>query len=73
MYVSPINPHMGPFFLDNMKPGYRLEYMEKLTRNQTSIIFQRQTRILKVKTNYKKDKKKVCRKGEESKIYTGGK
>ncbi len=37
MYVSPINPHMGPFFLDNMKPGYRLEYMEKLTRNQTSI------------------------------------
>ncbi len=33
--------------------GKRRAYMDKLTRNQTSIIFQTRTRMLKVKENYK--------------------
>ena len=49
-------------------PRKRSAYMDKLTRNQTSTIFQARTRMLKVKGNYKngtKDLKcRVC-KGED--------
>ncbi len=38
------------------KPGKRLEYRNKLTRNQVSIVFQAMTRMIKVRGNYKKDK-----------------
>ncbi len=53
------------------KPGHRPEYMNKLTRNQASIIFQGRTRMLKVKTNYKKDKRtffyeRICKTKEET-------
>ncbi len=43
-------------YLPEWKPGGRLEYMNKLTRNQVSIVFQARTRIIMVKENYKKDK-----------------
>ena len=52
------------------KPGHRSEYMSKLTRNQVSMIFQGQTRMLKVKMNYKKGQKdlscRICKKTEET-------
>ncbi len=36
------------------KPGKRPEYMNTLTRNQVSLVFQARTRMIKVKENYKK-------------------
>ncbi len=38
------------------KPGKRQEYMNKLIRNQVSIVFQSRSRMIMVKGNYKKDK-----------------
>ncbi len=38
------------------KPRKRPEYINKLTRNQVSLVFQARTRMIKVKENYKKDK-----------------
>ncbi len=38
------------------KPRKRPEYMNKLTRNQVSLVFQARTRMIKVKENYKNDK-----------------
>ncbi len=34
-------------------PGSRRNYMKKLTRNQSSLIFQARTRMLKTKDNYR--------------------
>lgn len=37
----------------NWSPKKRRPYMEKLTRRETSIIFQARTRMLKIKDNYR--------------------
>ncbi len=38
------------------KPGKSPEYMNKLTRNQVTIVFEARTRTIKVKENYNTDK-----------------
>ncbi len=44
------------------KPGKRQEYMNKLTGNQVSLVFQARTRMIKVKENYKKGQRNlICR------------
>ena len=44
------------YFLDNKEnwqPGKRAQYMNELTRKQTSLIFKARCRMIKVKGNYK--------------------
>ncbi len=44
------------------KPGKRPEYVNKLIRNQVSLVFQARTRMIKVKENYKKGQRNlICR------------
>ena len=50
--------------------GKRAKYLNRLTRNQASIIFTARTRMLKVKSNYKNGHKnlncRLCGKNEET-------
>ena len=61
------------FLLDNKNIwaiGNRPQYMNRLTRNQTSIIFKARTRMLNVKSNYKNGNDslncRLCGKSEET-------
>ena len=59
--------------IQNWEPGKRANYMNKLTRNQTSIIFKARTRMLKMKANYKNGNSnltcRACGKAEETQTH----
>ena len=54
-------------------PGKRAEYMNELTRKQTSLIFKARTRMIKVKGNYKNGHPdltcRMCGEREESQVH----
>ena len=64
------------YFIDgknNWTPGKKAEYMNDLTRKQTSLIFKARTRMMKVKGNYKNGHQdltcRMCRAAEESQMH----
>ena len=64
------------YFLDNKQnwmPGKRAQYMDELTRKQSSIIFKARCRMIKVKGNYKNGHKdltcRMCKNEEETQTH----
>ena len=55
------------------QPGKRANYMNELTRKQTSLIFKARTRMIKVKDNYKNGHPdlacRLCKQAEESQTH----
>ena len=58
---------------NNWQPEKRAQYMNELTRKQTSLIFKARTRMLKVKSNYKNGHPnltcKMCKTEEETQTH----